>query len=200
MQLPLANASSMSNNQEDLSIAFERVKSSLGIIDVPSVHRDYIHQVIYLQELLEQMNKNLDQNLNISEVQNIEDELNAVDSSSSLGSRLTSDLVLLQQSYYKLPTKETAHILGRKAVGTAFIEQYTMSTLDSLNQNLKELKLGNVDDFLSISRKDYDELATLTTKYYQQATKLQRTSMDVGFDYEKYALAHIYSPLDKFYK
>ena len=199
LQQTSVNAAVINNNKDSLTFDLNRVKASVSLTDMKNVHRDYIHQEIYVDELLNEMNKDLDQNINLPQIQSIAEDINAISSGGSVGATLLS-LGPEQDVYYIPPIDSEAEILGRKAVGTAIFEQYTVDLLNTFNQKLTKLDLGNIDQFIDANKVEYSKLHKLTTQYYTQASKVHRVAMDAGFVYEQYLLAHFSSSLKKFYK
>ncbi|MGB0893882.1 MAG: hypothetical protein ACPGUD_05690 [Parashewanella sp.] len=198
LQSASATASQTSDNA-DLTTKLNLVKGSISMIHLDHVHRDYIHQIMYLDDLLNAMIINLDNNTSIFQVQSIAEDLNQIGNNTSVGENLLS-LPYEQESYYTAPIDSTPHILGRKAVGTGMFEQYTLNILNTLEQKLIALNLGSVEQFIDSNALAYKELDGMTQQYYQQANKQQKIGMNFGFDYEKVILARFNQPLKKFYQ
>ncbi len=194
IQSPCVKDSVASNT---LCVAYNTLKTSLGMLNMPNVNHDYIHQVIYLKDLLHEMNASLDKGQNLQDVKLIAEQLNK---QGGVGSAFYQATVVLQKSYYVLPSRESPNVLGWKAVGTAIFEQYVDNFLGEVGEKLDSTGTGSIDNFIASNRKGYADLVHLTKEYYKQAKKSHKVSMNLGFDYEKMFLAHFKKPLVKFYK
>lgn len=199
LQQGTAHAFIVDSNKGSLIFELNRVKASMSLIKMSHVHGDFIHQEIYLNELLGEMNKDLVQNINVTEVADIARELNATTDNHSVGYNLLQ-LPLSQQSYYRPPIDASSDTLGRKAVGTSIFEQYTLDLLSKLNKELNLLELGDLNQFVSLNKVAYSDLSNLTRQFYHQANKVKRIEMNFAFNYEKRLLAGYSNPLNKFYR
>ncbi|RYV03136.1 hypothetical protein SOPP22_05150 [Shewanella sp. OPT22] len=194
-QIHTASAATVNNNKDSLMFDYHRLQGSISVIDMSHVQKDYIRQEIYLEELLVEMTKDI----SLPEVKDIAADLNNLGANGSTG-EVMYQIPYEQLVYYQSPLDSSAEILGRKAVGTAIYEQYIESKLETLNNELKSAKIGTLDKFISENQKAYQQLDSLTTQVYQHSKKSRQISMNLGFEYEQYLLAHYSSSLKKFYK
>ncbi|MBM7072382.1 hypothetical protein JQC92_10110 [Shewanella sp. 202IG2-18] len=193
------HAAKVHNASDSLKFDVDGIKASMSQIKMKHVHGDFIHQVIYLEELADDMNRDLSTNFDLSEVKRVADELNDTISSNSVGFNLVQ-IPISQQSYYHLPTDASSDTLGRKAVATAIFEQYTLNQLEAVDKALTVANLGSISQFIESNQTAYQQLANLTTQFYSQARNVKKIEMNFAFDYEQSLLAHYSQPLKKFYK
>lgn len=189
-----------SEQDSSLTSSFNTFEASLNIKQIDGVHQDYIHQVIYLMDLLDEINIALDGSENLDVVMDITSQLNDTTSPNGVGTLWGEATYELQTTYYVLPTSESPSILGRKAVGTGIYVQYVEDLLQETQGNLNKSKAGTLDNFIMVNTPEFSSLEDLTTAYYAQANKADRGFMNAGFDYEKDFLVHFTQPVDQFYR